>query len=96
MSSWSKVPSVEAKYSTLEEAPLIDENGDSELDLSIPRHKTHLASCLAGLRPQLPWVLSAVLFVLLSASWAFRWSNECSYSSFERGFNTELSTFPLP
>ena len=69
----------------------MEEHNGSEPDLAIPRPKNRLV----GLRSQIPWVISGVLFVLLSASWAFRWSNECSYSSFERGFHTELGEYSL-
>ncbi|KAJ6613676.1 hypothetical protein B0H10DRAFT_1804987 [Mycena sp. CBHHK59/15] len=58
----------------------------SDTDLPLPRQKSRLAR----IRTQLPWILSAVLFVLLVASWTLRRSDECARSSFERGFDTEL------
>ena len=65
MSSFSKFASVEPKYDSLEETRLMENDAESESNLTM-------------------------LIVLLGASWAFKWSNECHASSFERGFSTEL------
>ena len=76
----------EPKYETLEEAHLMDDIATSEADLPMPRRQSRVAR----LTTVVPWTTSAVLLVLLSASWAFKWSEECGSSSFERGFSTEL------
>jgi hypothetical protein len=89
MPNWPETPNMaEVKYSALEEgAPLMEENNGSDAVL----YSTKPKNILAKLRPQIPWILSGVLFVLLGASWASQWGQECSRSSFERGFTTELS-----
>ena len=76
----------EPKYETLEEAHLMDDIAGSEADLGVSRRKSRVAR----LAIVVPWTISAVLLVLLGASWAFKWSDECGSSSFERGFSTEL------
>lgn len=86
MSPFSKLTGSEPKYSAVEEAHLMEDNAGSEPDLNLPRRNNRLARFGA----LIPWTLSAVLFVLLAASWAFKWSNQCGASSFERGFSTEL------
>ena len=83
---------VEAKYETLEEAHLMDDIADSEADLPLPRRQSRVAK----LTTVVPWTISAVLLVLLGASWAFKWSEECGSSSFERGFSTELGKSQPP
>jgi hypothetical protein len=80
----SKAGAVETKYMPLaEEAPLME---GSDTDLPLPQQKSRLAR----FRAQVPWILSAVLFALLVASWTLHRSNECARSSFEKGFDTEL------
>ena len=76
----------EPKYETLEEAHLMDDVAGSEADLPMPRRQGRVAK----LATVIPWTISAVLLVLLGASWSFKWSEDCGSSSFERGFSTEL------
>ncbi|KAL8994707.1 MAG: hypothetical protein Q9169_005392 [Polycauliona sp. 2 TL-2023] len=82
MSSFSKV---EPKYEHLEDTRLMDDSS-SDSDLPMPKKTSKMA--MLGIA--VPWALCAALLVLLAASWAFQWSNECSGSTFERGFDTEL------
>lgn len=76
----------EPKYEALEEAHLMDDIAGSEADIQMPRRQGRVPK----LTTVVPWTISAVLLVLLGASWAFKWSEECGSSSFERGFSTEL------
>ncbi|KAL9053253.1 MAG: hypothetical protein Q9206_004002 [Seirophora lacunosa] len=85
MSTFSKITGDEPEYTQLEKAHLMEDAG-SEADTSLHRRNARVAR----LGTQVPWALSAVLLVLLGASWAFKWSSQCGASSFERGFDTEL------
>jgi hypothetical protein len=77
---------IETKYMPLaEEAPLMD---GSDTDLPRLQEKSRLAK----FRAQVPWILSGVLFALLVASLTLHRNNDCARSSFEKGFDTELST----
>lgn len=87
MSTFSKLTGDEPEYTQLEKAHLMEDAG-SEADTSLHRRNARVAR----LGTQVPWALSAVLLVLLVASWTFKWSNQCGASSFERGFDTELGT----
>lgn len=82
MSTFSRF---EPKYEHLEEARLV-EDFSSESEVLLPRKVSKLAMFGAAV----PWTLSAALLVLLASSWAFKWSNECGGSTFERGFDTDL------
>ena len=86
MSPFSKFNGAEPKYDSLEEARLMDDNASSDSDQPLHRGRSRVDR----LGILIPWTLSAVLLVLLGASWTFKWSNECGSSSFERGFSTEL------
>ena len=86
MSPFSKFSDGEPKYDSLEEARLMDDSASSDSDQPLPRGRSRVDR----LGTLIPWTLSAVLLVLLGASWTFKWSNECRSSSFERGFSTEL------
>ncbi len=85
MPTFTRLMSGEPKYTHIEKSRLISEDG-SESDLALPQKKGRAARFGTAL----PWALSAALLVLLSASWAFKWDNECGSSTFERGFDTEL------
>lgn len=87
MPSFSKLTGDEPKYTPVEEAPLMEESIGSETDLPTIRKRRGIAK----LRAQAPWILSAVLLILLGVSWTFQWSSKCGEGSFEHGFNTELS-----
>ena len=86
MSPFSNFNGAEPKYDSLEEAHLMDDNASSDSDQPLHRRRSRVDR----LGVLIPWTLSAVLLVLLGASWTFKWSNECGSSSFERGFSTEL------
>ncbi|KAL8906711.1 MAG: hypothetical protein Q9207_001837 [Kuettlingeria erythrocarpa] len=85
MPTLTKFTSGEPKYTHIEETHLMSEAG-SESDLALPRKKSRAARFGTAL----PWALSTALLVLLGASWALKWSNECGISTYERGFETEL------
>ncbi|KAL9624357.1 MAG: hypothetical protein Q9160_001319 [Pyrenula sp. 1 TL-2023] len=86
MPSFSKLTGDEPKYTPVEEAPLMEESIGSETDLPALRKRRGIAK----LRVQAPWILSAVLFILLGVSWVFQFSSKSGGASFEHGFNTEL------
>ena len=87
MSPFSKVISSKEKDATFEEAHLMEDNSSNEGDPPFPQSKRRVPR----IGTILPWTLSAVLSILLIASWAFKQSNGYAVSSFERGFTTELS-----
>ena len=86
MSPFSNLNASEPKYDSLEEARLMDDSASTDSDLPLHRRRSRVDR----LGTLIPWTLSAVLLVLLGASWTFKWSNECGSSSFEQGFSTEL------
>lgn len=85
MPTFTKFTSGEPKYTHIEDAHLMSEAG-SEPDLALPQEKSRAARFGTALA----WGRSAALLVLLGASLAFKWDNECGISTFERGFDTEL------
>lgn len=87
MSPLSKLTGSQEKNDALEEAHLMEDNSSTESDPPFAQRKRR--SAVIGIL--VPWTLSAVLLVLLVASWAFERSDEYTSSNFERGFSTELS-----
>ena len=86
MSTFSRYSGGEPKYASLEEAHLMEKNAESDTELATPQMQSHVAR----LSVLVPWTISAVLLVLLAASWASKLSSETVRSSFEWGFDTEL------